>query len=324
MKSINYLVECVPNISEGRDLDTINRIVNYIKTPGMELLNVDIGYDANRTVLTLVGSVEEIIIAVKKLYQIAAECIDMSGHYGEHPRLGAVDVCPFIPFKLKDKTHLTNRVKLLAKEISDTYKTPVFLYADSSLKEANKRLPVIRKGGYENIICDTSLMRSKADFGPHYINRPMGGTVMGVRDFMIAYNVNLDTTDLNIAKSIAKEMRRIREIEGRFNSKCIKPLQILGWYMEEYKCCQISTNIHNPRVLSLTDVYAFTQKVAESFSVKVNSSEIIGMIPFLAKKMAEQDVSDQEAGSSLINFLGLDFNGEFDWSEKILTEQITR
>lgn len=319
MEEANYLIECVPNISEGRNVSKIYKIIDQIKTEKVKIADVDIGRDANRTVITIIGRVDSVIAAVEKLYQAASEIIDMSTHHGEHPRLGAVDICPFIPFQIKNRESLISKINELAERVSNVQGIPVFLYALSATNKRNLSLPAIRKGQYEELVSDNSKMTQKADFGKDRINRKFGGTVMGVRDFMVAYNINLDTANLEEAKAIAKEMRSIRNIEGKYNSRDIKPLQILGWYIKEYGCCQISTNIHNPRDLSIFDVYSFTSEAAKRFGCKTTSSELIGMIPDFALELAVQGLREKNVKNSIDQYLGLDFKGDFDLAKKALS-----
>ena len=322
MNQDNYLVECVPNISEGRNSSRIEAIIDHIKTADTRILNVDSGYDANRTVFTLIGDIESVILAVKKLYHICAAVIDMKGHKGEHPRLGAVDVCPLIPFNLENLIDLKSRVEELGKELSKEIQIPVFMYAQSSQGEAIKTLPEIRKGQYEALVNDPKKLIHEPDFGRKYLNKKFGGTVLGVRDFMIAYNVNLSTQNLSITKQIAAAMRRIRTTAGYYAERDIKPLQIMGWHMKKYNCCQISTNIHNPRTLSIVDVYHFTQEISEAFGVQVTSSELIGMMPYFAVELAQQSLREKGIKQSIVSKLGLDFNGTFSLTERTIPSRL--
>jgi len=316
----DYLVECVPNISEGRDPKKVQSIVEAILAHGVHVLHTDSGYDAHRTVLTIVGPISKMINAIKTLYHHSADSIDMSIHHGEHPRIGAVDVCPFIPFDEKKVSDLKARVNELAHEISEELKVPIFLYKKSSLGDTIKSLPAIRRGEYEQLISDPSKMKYKADYGSAYISPSFGGAVMGVRDFMIAYNINLNTPDLPSTKELARRMRTIRKEQGQYKGKNIEPLQILGWYMDEYNCCQISTNIHNPRELSMVDVYHFTTEMAQQMSVEVVSSELIGMVPEFALDMCK--VGNIRSDDDVISALGLDFKGAFDWEQKVLERRV--
>ncbi|MEE9374606.1 MAG: hypothetical protein V3V00_16235 [Saprospiraceae bacterium] len=320
MKKDNYLIECVPNISEGRDPQKIKAIIGDMQTMGVKIINTDMGYDTHRTVMTIIGPVNNMCNAIKYLYLNTAKEINMINHQGKHPRLGAVDICPFIPFHIEYTAHLISKINYLAQEISDLLSIPVFLYANSSTGNKTKTLPLIRKGGYEALVSNSKKMTFPIDYGKAFINKKFGGTVMGVRDFMIAYNVNISTKDLGLAKLMAKKMRLYREKVGCFNDKNIKPLQILGWYINSYGCCQISTNIHNPRELSITDVFDFVNTFCQYYGINATSSELIGMMPQFSVDLAEKALKEKEL-TSLVKYLGLDFNGSFDWTKKILPQQ---
>jgi len=317
MNEVNYLIECIPNISEGRDESKINEIIAHISTPKVQILNVDIGYDANRTVITMIGGVVDVFATIRSLYHKTATIIDMAIHDGKHPRLGAVDICPFVPLDPNNVEDLKARVEVLSRELSLELSIPVFLYALSSIGII-KTLPHLRAGEYEALINSPEQMVYNADFGGSHLNQSFGGTVFGVRDFMIAYNININTNDLSVAKKIAKKMRNLRQKKGLYQDKDIRPLQIMGWYMETYGCCQISTNIHNPRTLSIADVYFFVAEISNHFEVETSSSELIGMIPGFAVNMANKSLVQKNIKKPLVQALGLDFNGPFQLTERII------
>ena len=315
----DYLIECVPNISEGRNIKKVDEIVKNVSRYDVQVLNVDSGFDANRTVITMVGKVSEMEKAIKALYSVTAEVIDMRHHHGTHPRMGAVDVCPFIPFNPAHREDLKKIVNGLANAISEKIAIPIFLYADSSQGGVNKTLPSIRKGGYEKLVQNPKEMNFEPDHGENLANPSFGASVMGVRDFMIAFNVNLSTSDITVAKNIARQMRQIRKEDGKFEKKNIQPLQILGWYMEKYNCCQISTNIHNPRELSMNDVFDFVDKSSRPFNVKATAAELIGMIPEFALKNCLSSELDEEKFTEQLRF---NFKGPWSWEDKILERKM--
>ena len=342
-KKESFLVECVPNISVGRDKNLLGRLINSIELgAGVKLLHVDSGYAANRTVLTFVGPVNQLLKTITRLYEISVSHIDMRFHEGNHPFLGALDVCPFIAFDKKNKAMLMAEVLKFSEVISQHLSIPVYLYAESSEEGRRKSLSEIRKGGYKRLINDPEKMSFVPDYGKEFINLRFGATVIGVRDFMLAYNINLSTKDLRIAKKIAKEMRTIRDAgqrsggylkscrdslemiglspkKGRINAKNMKPLQILAWYIEEYDCCQISTNIYNPRELSLLDIYQFADEISAQYGIRATTSELIGMMPLFAMEMVKKQLSTSE-DNKVIDALGLNFNKAIQ-SDEIIIER---
>ncbi len=333
-KKESLLVECVPNISLGRDKNLLDRLINSVKLgAGVKLLHVDSGHAANRTVLTFVGPVDEMLKTISQLYEIAASLIDMRFHEGNHPFLGALDVCPFIVFDKKNKVMLMAEVLKFSEFISRHLHIPVYSYAESSQEGRRKSLSEIRKGGYKQLVNDPVKMSFVPDYGKEFINLRFGATVIGVRDFMLAYNINLNTKDLRIAKKIAEEMRTIRETgrrsggslkvidfsseKGRNTTKDMKSLQILAWYIDEYNCCQISTNIYNPRELSLLDVYQFADEISAQYGIRTRSSELIGMMPLFAMNMVKKQLGRSE-DYEVIDALGLNFNKAIQPDEIII------
>ena len=313
-----FLVECVPNICAGKDPTQIKELVEKQKAFGnATMLNADIGESANRSVLTYVGTVTEIFETVTELYRNCSEFVNMQKYSSIHPYIGAVDVCPFICFDAKFEKVLVDKVSNFAQNVSGLFQIPVFLYAKSSKNPTYKKLPDIRKGGYQRLMNARNEMEYSPDFGTEYFNTAFGGTTIGVREFMIAYNINLRTNNLGEAQTIAKKMRTIREKIGTFNNKNIKPLQILAWRIEEYNCCQISTNIHNPREISIVDVYNFCREVAAQHNIDVESSELIGMIPSFAWEIAKSRIRAKNR-YELIEYLGLSFSDPFDPEKRII------
>ena len=276
---MKQLVECVPNFSEGRDLAKIKLITDAIKAvDGITLLDVDPGKDTNRTVVTFVGNVTSVEEAAFQAIAKAADVIDMSNHFGTHARMGATDVCPFIPVSeatVKDCIALSHRV---AKRVGDALQIPVYLYEDSAQKDDRKSLPVIRAGEYEGLAKKLKDPHWKPDYGPATFNGKSGATVMGSREFLIAYNINLNTRDQRLAMDIAFELREkgrskripnpespnlldgeiVRDEKGKAVKipGLFKDIKGVGWYMDEFKRAQISINFNN-FINNLIDCFVF-------------------------------------------------------------------
>ena len=272
------LVECVPNFSEGRDKSVIDAISKRIKSiEGVVLLDVDSGIDTNRTVMTMVGDPKSISNAAFEAIKVASDLIDMSKHHGSHSRIGATDVCPIIPISeisIKECIELSEN---LAKRVGEELNIPVFLY-EKSAKDLNRvNLANIRKGEYEGLAQKLNDIKWKPDFGPSTFNKKSGATVIGVRDFLIAYNINLNTTNVRIATDIAFEIREkgrskrkpnpkspilldgeiIRDKKGApiKKSGLFKDVKAVGWYVDEFKCAQISINFNNYKKSTIHEVF---------------------------------------------------------------------
>ncbi len=306
---MKQLVECVPNYSEGRDLAKIKQITDAIEAvDGITLLDVDPGKDTNRTVVTFVGSVASVEEAAFQGIAKAADVIDMVNHSGTHARMGATDVCPFIPVSgatVKDCVDLSHRV---AKRVGDELKIPVYLYEDSAQKDDRRSLPVIRTGEYEGLAKKLKDPNWIPDYGPSKFNAKSGATVMGSREFLIAYNINLNTKDQRLATDIAFELRekgrskRIPnpespnlldgEIERDEQGKAIKipglfkDVKGVGWYMDEFKRAQISINFNNYKTTTIQDVFDKACELAVERGIRVTGSELVGLIPKEALLMA--------------------------------------
>ncbi len=306
---MKQLVECVPNFSEGRDLAKIKQITDAIEAvDGITLLDVDPGKDTNRTVVTFVGSVEDVEAAAFIAIATAAEVIDMSRHSGAHARMGATDVCPFVPVSgttVNDCVKLSHRV---AQRVGDELKIPVYLYEHSAQSVERKSLPKIRSGEYEGLAKKLKDPNWKPDYGPATFNSKTGATVMGAREFLIAYNINLNTRDTRCATDIAFELRekgrskRIPnpdspnlldgEIVRDENGKAVnvpgmfKDVKAVGWYLDEFKRAQISINFNNYKVSSIHDVFDKACVLATERGVRVTGSELVGLIPKEALLMA--------------------------------------
>ena len=290
------LIECVPNFSEGKDKSIIQSITEPIKTnPNVHLLDVDMGFDTNRTVVTFVGLPEDVIEVAYKCIEIASKLINMAQHKGEHPRMGATDVCPLIPVKNTSMNECVRLSKILSKKIADNLHIPIYLYENSASKKYRKNLSSIRKGEYEKFNEKIKKSKWKPDYGTVF-NKKSGATCIGAREFLIAYNINLNTQNRKIATDIALDIRESgrakRNSEGIIlrddNGKIIKKkgkfnyCKAVGWYIEEYNQAQVSINLTNYKKTSLHKVFDEVRKQARKRGVRVTGSEIVGLLPLQA------------------------------------------
>lgn len=341
------LVECVPNISEGRRNEVIEAVAGVVnQVEGVKLLDVDPGKSTNRTVITFVGPPETIGEAAFQLIKKAAELIDMRQHRGEHPRMGATDVCPFVPVSGVSMEECVDIARALAKRVGEELGIPGYLYEAAALTEERQNLATCRKGQYEGLAkLETPL--GKPDFGPASWNEQTqrsGATAIGARDFLIAYNINLNTTSSRRANAIAFDIRESGRVkrEGGPGSPILKnakgePLRQagslkavkgIGWYIEEYGIAQLSLNLTNIRT---TPVHiAFDEACARSHDrgIRVTGSELVGLLPlrvlteaadyFLKKQERSLGISDAEKVKIAIKSLGLDDLAPFDPSKRVI------
>ena len=306
---MNKLIECVPNFSEGRDTEKINIILDHIKqVDQVTVLDVDPGKDTNRTVVTLVGPPEAIAEAAFQGIKIASEVIDMSKHSGTHPRMGATDVCPFIPINGVSEEECVELSKQVGKRVGEELNIPIYLYERSAQNPKRKKLPDIRKGEYEGLTDKLADPEWKPDFGPTKLHVKGGATVIGCRDFLIAYNINLNTRDHRLATDIAFELReagRSKRIPNP-NSKNLldgeivrhedgKPVKVpgifkeikaIGWYVDSFKRAQISINFNNYKISTIHNVFDEACRLATERGIRVTGSELVGLIPLEAVLMA--------------------------------------
>ena len=306
---MNKLVECVPNFSEGRDESIINTIVDHIQSvDNVTVLDVDSGKDTNRTVVTIVGEPMAIAESAFRGIKIASELIDMNSHNGTHPRIGATDVCPFIPVSGISEEECIKISKIVGKRVGDELNIPVYLYEKSAQFEERVKLPDIRKGEYEGLAEKLLDPAWKPDFGPSIMHPRAGATIIGCREFLIAYNINLNTKDTRLATDIAFELReagRSKRIPHS-NSKNLldgeivrhddgKPVKVpgifkdvkaIGWYVNDFNRAQISINFNNYKNSSIHEVYDKACVLAEERGIRVTGSELVGLIPLDAILMA--------------------------------------
>jgi len=339
---MSRLIECVPNFSEGNDLNIIKQITDSIESvEGVRLLNVDPGKATNRTVVTMVGSPEAVIEAAFRAIKKAGELIDMSKHKGEHPRMGATDVCPLIPIANISMEETAGYAQQLAKRVGDELNIPVYLYEAAQPNKERNNLSVIRAGEYEGFFKKILLPEWKPDFGPAIFDEKRGGTVIGARDFLVAYNVNLNTTSTRRANAVAFDIReagRTKKVNGKpvldENGKpvtipgSLKAVKAIGWYIEEYGIAQISINLTNINITPMHIAFDEVCKKADARGLRVTGSELVGLIPlkamldagkyFLLKQKRSVGVSEKELIKIAIRSLGLDELSPFKPEERII------
>lgn len=340
---MKQLIECVPNFSEGNDLTIVNQITDAIQSvDGVKLLNVDPGKATNRTVVTIVGTPEAVVQAAFLGIKKASELIDMSKHKGEHPRMGATDVCPFIPVSNISMEETAKWSQKLAKRVGEELSIPVYLYEEAQADKSRSNLSVIRAGEYEGFFKKIKEAQWKPDFGPSEFNAKSGGTVIGARDFLIAYNVNLNTKSVKRANSVAFDIREAGRIKTDENGKkvldengneiripgSLKGVKAIGWYIEEYGVAQVSINITRFRETPLHIVFEACNKSAYERGYRATGSEMVGLVPlsamldagryFLKKQRLSTGVSDAELIHIAVKSMGLDELGPFDPKQRII------
>ena len=345
------LIECVPNFSEGKDLAKVKAITDAIESvDGITLLDVDPGADTNRTVVTFVGNPDAVSEAAYLGIKMAAEVIDMSKHKGAHPRMGATDVCPFIPISNVSNEECIDLSKEIGQRVGEELSIPVYLYEHSAQTPERKSLPDIREGEYEGLAEKLKDIKWKPDFGPAKFNVAAGATVMGMRDFLIAYNINLNTKDHRLATDIAFEIRESGRSKRKPDSDSpnlldgeiirnsdgspvkvpgmFKEVKCVGWYIDTFKRAQISINFNNYKVSSIHDVYDAACKLADERGIRVTGSELVGLIPleailmagrhYLAKQRRTVGVPEEDIIQAAVQSLGLNDVTPFIAEEKII------
>jgi glutamate formiminotransferase/formiminotetrahydrofolate cyclodeaminase len=331
---MEQLIECVPNFSEGRNPETIKLITNEIEAvPGVRLLNVDPGKATNRTVVTFVGTPQAVIDAAFLAIKRAGQLIDMRNHKGEHPRMGATDVCPLIPIANLTMEETAEWAKKLAKRVGEELQLPIYLYEAAQADKNRSNLSVIRAGEYEGFFKKIKLPEWKPDFGPAEFDARRGGTVIGARDFLVAYNVNLNTTSTRRANAVAFDVREAgRTIkEGEKTTQIpgsLKFVKAIGWFIEEYGVAQISINLTNIRVTPMHVAFDEVCRKATERGLRVTGSELVGLIPlqamldagryFLEKQQRSTGVSEKELIRIAILSLGLDELAPFNPEQRII------
>lgn len=343
------LIECVPNISEGRNMDIINTIANTVKTvEGVKLLDVDPGKATNRTVITFVGEPEKVIEAAFRLIKKAAELIDMSKHSGEHPRFGATDVCPLVPISNITLDETTVYAHKLGERVGSELGIPGYFYEEAAKEEKRKNLANCRSGEYEGLKEKFANPDWMPDFGPTEFNDSVsktGVTAISARDFLIAYNINLNSTSARRANAVAFDIREAGRVKREGNPITgkkvldatgepvripgkLKAVKGIGWYIEEYGIAQISYNLTNISITSVHVAFDETVKAATERGLRVTGSELIGLIPlqamldaadyFLEKQQRSKGISESEKIKITVKSLGLDDLKPFNPQDKII------
>jgi glutamate formiminotransferase/formiminotetrahydrofolate cyclodeaminase len=343
------LIECVPNISEGRDLKKINEIANVVTTvEGVKLLDIDPGKATNRTVITFVGEPKQVIEAALKLIKKASELIDMSKQTGEHPRFGATDVCPLVPIANISMNETAKYAHELGKRVGDELGISGYFYENAARSDDRKNLATVRSGEYEGLKEKLSNPNWKPDFGPTEYNQQIassGVTAISARDFLIAYNVNLNSTSTRRANAIAFDVREagrtLREGNPATGKKVLdengepkrvpgklKAVKGIGWYIDEYGIAQISYNLTNISITSMHEAFDETVLSATNRGLRVTGSELVGLVPlqamldaadhFLIKQERSLGISESEKIKIAIKSLGLDDLKPFNPQERII------
>jgi glutamate formiminotransferase/formiminotetrahydrofolate cyclodeaminase len=340
---MKQIIECVPNFSEGRDENILNKIAEAISSvEGVKLLEVDPGKATNRTVFTFVGEPEPVIEAAFRAIKAAGELIDMSKHKGEHPRMGATDVCPLIPIRNISMDEVVMYARKLGERVGKELGIPGYFYEFAATSSQRKNLADIRAGEYEGLAKKIIQPEWKPDFGPTQFNSTSGATVIGARNFLVAYNVNLNTTSTRRANAIAFDVREAGRVKTDAQGKNIldengEPIRIpgtlpsvkaIGWFIEEYGVAQISMNLTDITITSVHQAFDEVCKKAEERGVRVTGSELVGLIPlqclldagkhYLIKQQRSVGVSERELIKIAVKSLGLDELKPFDPQKKII------
>jgi len=340
------IIECVPNFSEGRDPEVIRQITAAVESvDGVSLLNVDPGASTNRTVVTFAGDPDAAVEAAFRAVQKASELIDMRKQQGAHPRMGATDVCPFIPVSNVTWEEAIVCAKKLGKRVGEELRIPVYLYEKAAADPARSNLSIIRAGEYEGFFDKIKQPEWKPDFGPAVFSEKAGGTVIGAREFLVAYNANLNTKAVRRANSVAFDVRengRVKTEDGTPTGKPIldekgepvrvpgllKHVKAIGWYVEEYGMAQVSMNLTNLEVTPLHAAFDACVESAGKRGLRVTGSEVVGMLPkkclvdagrhYLRKQKWSEGASDEELIDVAVRSMGLSELKPFDPKEKII------
>ncbi|HOT00260.1 MAG TPA: glutamate formimidoyltransferase [Acidobacteriota bacterium] len=344
---MKQLVECVPNFSEGRDRALIDKIVAAIAAvKGVKVLDVDPGADTNRTVVTLIGEPAPVAEAAFQGIRRAAELIDMAKHSGAHPRIGATDVCPFVPVSGVTMADCAELARQVGRRVGEELGIPVYLYEAAAATPLRVNLADVRAGEYEGLADKLRDPAWTPDFGPATFNARAGATVIGAREFLIAYNINFNTRDAALVNDIALEIRekgRVKKdakgavvkdaqgekvwVPGRF-----KAVKAIGWYIEQYGCAQLSINFNNYKISPVHEVFVEVCRQAEARGLRVTGSELVGLIPkqalldagafFLTRQGKPAGVPDEELIHIAVKSLGLAELTPFDPLKKIIEASV--
>jgi glutamate formiminotransferase/formiminotetrahydrofolate cyclodeaminase len=340
------IIECVPNFSEGREMEVIRLITEVIeKVPGIQLLNVDPGYATNRTVVTFAGEPEAVVEAAFQSIKKASELIDMRHHTGEHPRFGAADVCPLVPVSGITMEETVEYARTLARRVGDELAIPVYCYEHAAFEPKRQSLANCRSGEYEGLPGKLASSQWKPDFGPAVFNAGSGAIAIGARNFLVAYNINLNTTSVRRANAIAFDVREagriLREgdpVTGKIVKDkkgesvripgTLKKVRAIGWYIKEYRMAQISMNLTDITVTPIHIAFDEVCKKAAEHGIRVTGSELIGVVPlrcmldagkyFLHKQKRSSGIPDEEIIEVAVRTMGLNELAPFDPKKRII------
>ncbi|MES2304862.1 MAG: glutamate formimidoyltransferase [Gemmatimonadota bacterium] len=329
------LIECVPNFSEGRDPEVIRQITASIAAvEGVRLLNVDPGKATNRTVVTLVGDPDAVIEAAFQAIRVAGTLIDMRHHSGEHPRMGATDVCPLIPISGITMAETVEYARRLAERVGRELNLPVYLYEAAQPDKNRSNLATIRAGEYEGLAQKIVKPEWRPDFGPASFDAARGATVIGARDFLVAYNVNLNTTSTRRANAIAFDIReagrKVKNAAGEEVSQpgTLKAVKAIGWFIAEYGIAQVSINLVDLAVTPVHVAFDEVSRAAAARGIRVTGSELVGLVPlkclvdagryFLEKQQRSTGVPERELVRIAVRSLGLDELAPFHPEERVI------
>lgn len=343
---MKQLIECVPNFSEGEDMHVIKTITDEIeKVDGVKLLDVDPGKATNRTVVTFVGTPDAVVEAAFLAIKKAAAVIDMSRHHGEHPRFGGTDVCPMVPVSNITMQETVRYARKLAERVGKELEMPVYCYENAAFTPERRNLANCRAGEYEGLPKKLKDPKWKPDFGPSIFNPRIGAIAIGARDFLVAYNINLNTTSTRKANAVAFDLREkgrpVREgnpITGKIkkdeNGKeawipgALKAAKAIGWFIKEYGIAQVSINLTNISITSVHEAFEMACIKAQERGMRVSGSELVGLIPkkamidagkyFLRKQQRSVGISEEEIINIAVKSLGLDDLKPFNPKEKII------
>lgn len=338
---MDRIIECVPNFSEGRNASTINAIADAIKqVEGVHLLHIDIGYSANRTVYTFAGQPERVVEAAFAAARVASDLIDMTIHTGEHPRFGAMDVCPLIPVKGITMEETVIYAHQLAKRVGEDLGINVYAYEEAAFTVKRRNLAYCRSGEYEKLEEKLKNPEWKPDFGPATLNARSGASAIGARYFLIAYNVNLNNDSVEVATEVAQIVRekgRVLRKNGAIERDehgnalyipgLLKSVKAIGWYINEYQLAQVSMNLTNFTITPMHVAFDEVSKAASALGYATTGSEIIGLVPLQCMldagkhylgKQYKADISEEQLIETAIDSLGLNALYPFKPEEKIL------
>lgn len=339
---MKQIIECVPNISEGRDDRVIAEISQVVETvDGVRLLDVDPGKATNRTVITFVGEPQAVVDAAFLLIEKAGQLIDMSKHTGEHPRFGATDVCPLIPISGISMEETAAYAHQLGKRVGQELGIPIYFYENAATEPKRQNLATVRAGQYEGLPKKLADPDWKPDAGPSEFNARAGVTAISARDFLVAYNVNLNTTSTRRANAIAFDVReagRVKTVAGEIQRDDqgeairvpgkLKAVKGIGWYIEEYGICQISMNLTNIKITSIHEAFEATRESATRRGLRVTGSELVGLVPkqamidageyYLRKQQRSLGISESEKIKIAVKSMGLDDLAPFDPQKNII------